>query len=234
MIGKEPLDDIVDFEINGIKCGYDGVFVWNINSEGDEEFIGSFEDIKLIEETSHCAIFYSDCMGEYLSFDGKTFGGINKISFEIIPAHHEDDMPQLSEMWEQVRVIIDDEDIINKIGMDDDFHWGIESSCFLAQKDDYYGGKLLIGICGCTAEGDDDIVVDIDKSDNYISWKVYHDRNHEKNAIFVFGLDDYKKAITEAKNRMTKKEEDICDWLFLLQYSKNELANKIKNNLCGV
>jgi hypothetical protein len=161
MIGKEPLNEIVNFEINGIKCGYDGVFVWALNSEGEEEFIGSFEDIRLIDKTSHCAIFYSDCLSEYLAFDGETFWNINKISYEIVTAHHEENLPQMPEMWEQVRVFIDNEDIINKVGFDDDFHWGIESSCFLAQKDDYYKGKMLIGICGCSAGGDDDIVVDI-------------------------------------------------------------------------
>ena len=211
MIGKESLKEIVDFKINGIKCGYDGVFVWAVNSEGKKDYIGSFEDIKLIEKTSYCAVFYSNCLDEYLSFDGKVFGRINEIRFEIIPAHHEENLPQMPEMWEQVRVLIDDEDIINKIGSDDDFHWGIESSCFLTQKDDYCGGKLLIGICGCTAEGCDDIIVDIGKSEKYISWKIYHERNDDLNAVFVFDIDNYQNALIEAKSKITQKEEDVCN-----------------------
>ena len=154
-------------------------------------------------------------------------GKINEIRFEIIPAHYEEDLPQMPEMWEQVRVFIDDEDIINKIGSDDDFHWGIESSCFLAQKDDYYGGKLLIGICGCTAEGCDDIIVDIDKSKKYILWKICHERNDDLNAVFVFDIDNYQNALIEAKSKITQKEEDVHNWAFLLHYSKSELVAKI-------
>jgi len=137
-------------------------------------------------------------------------GKINKIYFKIIPAHHEEDLPQMPEMWEQVRVFIDDEDIINKIGSDEDHHWGIESSYFLDQKDNYYGGKLLIGICTCTAEGCDDILVDIDKSENYIIWKIYHEGNDDINAVFVFDIEDYQNALAEARNNITQKEEDVC------------------------
>jgi hypothetical protein len=208
MIGKEPLDEKIEFEVNGIKCGCDGNLVWRVNENDQEEDIGGFEDIKFLEQTSHCAIFYSECLDEYLRFYGYEFGGINEIQFQIVPAHHEENLPQMPEMWEQVRVFIDDNDIINQIGFDDDHHWGIESSCFLAQKDDYYKGKLLIGICTCTVEGDDDIVVDIDNSVNYISWKIYHERNPEIQRIFVFEKQQYEKAIEEAKTNITTKEKD--------------------------
>jgi len=138
-------------------------------------------------------------------------GKINEICFKIIPAHQEEDMPQISEMWEQVRVFIDGEDIINKIDFDDDFHWGVDSSFFLTQKNNYFGGKLLIGICGCTAEGCDDIIVDVDKSENYIIWKIYHERNDDINAVFVFDIGNYQNALIEAKSKITQKEEDVCN-----------------------
>jgi len=199
----------VKFVINGTMCCCNGVEVWTIDEKGKKESMGSFEDIKLLEKTSHCAIFYSECLNEYLSFDGKDFNNINNIYFKIIPRHHEDDLPQMPEMWEQVRVFIDDVDIINNIGSDNDFHWGIESSCFLAQKNDYYKGKLLIGICSCTVEGDDDIIVDVDKSDNYVSWKIYHDRNHDLNGIFIFNKNNYQNVLDDAKINITKNEEDV-------------------------
>lgn len=209
MIEKEPLDNIVEFEVNGIKCGYDGVLVWHKNEKGEEECIGSFEDIKLLEKTSHCAIFYSECLDKYmdgyLTFDGKTFGNINEIHFDIIPIHHEENLPQLPEMWEQVRVIIDGYDIINQIEAEDDHHWGIESLYFLAQEGEYYKGKLLIGICTCTCPGCDDIVADVEESGNYITWKVYHDRNHDMNQIFAFDKKKYKEAIEAGKNRISQK-----------------------------
>ena len=170
--------------------------------------------------------------------DGKLIGNISKIHFEIIPIHKDKRSPVMSKMWEQVRVIIDDHDIINQIGYytdkgyyKGDFHWGIESSCFLAQKDEYYKGKLLIGICGCTAEGDDDIVVDVDHSENYVSWKVYHDRNHNMNEIFLFNKADYKKALEEAAKNITRKEEDVINYYYLLSCSKSELYEKIKRKI---
>jgi hypothetical protein len=201
---KTDLDNQL-FEVNGYKCGYDGVFVWHINEEGHEETIGFFEDISLLEITSHCAVFYSDCLKEYLSFDGEAFGNINLVNFEIVPAHNEEELIQMPEMWEQVRIFIDDDDIINKIGSDNDFHWGIESSSFLDQKDAYYKGNLHIGVCACTAEGDDDIVADVDSSKNYISWKIYHDRNPDKNAVFIFEKHQYSNAINEAIKQISKK-----------------------------
>ena len=76
MSDKNPPDEVIEFEVNGIKCGYDGVCVWATNENGIEETIGSFEDIKLIEKTSHCAIFYSEYLNEYLAFNGIEFIGI--------------------------------------------------------------------------------------------------------------------------------------------------------------
>jgi hypothetical protein len=234
MIGKEPFDETVEFEVNGVKCGCDGNLVWRVNEDGQEEDIGCFEDIKFLEQTSHCAVFYSECLDEYLHFYGYEFKGINEIQFQIVPAHHEEDLPQMLEMWEQVRVFIDGDDIINQIGSNNsshkgkDHHWGVESSCFLAQKDGYYKGKLLIGICTCTTEGDDDIVVDIDNSDNYVSWKIYHVRNSELQEICAFEKRQYEKALEEAKTNITKKEEDAHKWAFLLHYAKKELENKIR------
>ena len=131
MIKNESLDKSFEFSVNGIKCGYDGVVVWRINEDGHEESIGFFEDIKFIEQTSHCAVFFSEGLGEYLSFNGEKFGGISTIKFDIIPAHNEN-LPQMpnGEIWEQIGFIIDGEDIIDNLG-----NWGIETSCFLVQKD---------------------------------------------------------------------------------------------------
>ena len=154
---------------------------------------------------------------------------IDTINFVIVPAYKTKNMPQLSEMWEQVRVIIGENDIINSVGFTYDHHWGIESACFLAQKNDYYKGQLLIGICTCTCEGDDDILADIDSSEKYVSWKVFHQRNLELKESFVFEKKQYKKALDEAISHITKKPRDVHEWSWLLSYSKKELYESIEN-----
>jgi len=65
MAKTNPPDEVVEFEVNGIKCGYDEVCVWATNEEGIEEDIGMFEDIKLLEKTSHCAIKKPDDIHEW-------------------------------------------------------------------------------------------------------------------------------------------------------------------------
>ena len=228
MIGKKPPDEIVKFKVNGIECFCDGVIVWIKKQDGTEVDIGGFEDIRLLETTSHCAIFYSECLNEYLAFDGDVFFNVSKIHFNIVP-EHKVDMPQLEVMWEQVLPIIDDEDILNSIDRKNvSYHnWGIESSCFLIQKDEFYKGTLLIGICGCTCQGDDDILAEVDASDNYVSWKIFHQRDPKNFAIYVFEKGQYKDALTKAIADITKKAEDIHDWAWLLSYSKEELFETI-------
>ena len=230
------MDETVEFELNGKKYGCNRGFVWSIDEQGEEEYLGMFADIKLVEKTSQCAIFYLEYRdySEYIVFDGEFFGDINDIHFAVIPIHKDKRSPVTGKMWEQVRIIIDNRDIINQIGYEDDFHWGIESSCFLIQKDEYYKGKLHIGICGCTAEGDDDIVVDVDNSENYVSWKIYHDRNHDIYDIFLFRKVDYKKALEEAINNITRKEEDVYKYYYLLSQSKSELVGKINGKISSI
>jgi hypothetical protein len=219
-MGKERSNDATEFEVNGVKCGYDGVLVWAKNENGEEIDIASFEDINLLEKTAHSAIFYSECLDKYLDgylhFNGKVFSEINKIDFEVVPAHHEDDMPQMPEMYEQVRTIIDDCDIINQVIFDNDHHWGIESSSFLFQKNNYYKGKMLLGICTCTSPGCSDVVAEIDSSENYVSWKIYLARGDTSmNKIFVFKKTDYQNALEKAKNNITQEEKDN-GWLSFL------------------
>lgn len=225
MIKTELVDNHFEFSVNGIKCGYDGVVVWRINEDGHEESIGSFEDIKFIEQTSHCVVFFSEGLGEYLSFNGEKFGGISTIKFDIIPAHNEN-LPQMpnGEIWEQICFIIDGEDIIDNLG-----NWSIETSCFLVQKDDFFKGKLLIGICGCTCGGCSDIVADVDQSENYIFWKVYYARNQDRNTIYIFNKKDYENALNEISNKSARKEEDAGEWAsFILSHVKKELLEKIE------
>ena len=129
----------------------------------------------------------------------------NKNSFKIIPILRLKDKPQI--VWEQVRTIIDDNDILDT---DDDFHWGMESYSFLNQEE-YYKGKILIGICTCSVEGHDDIVADIDSSDNYVTWKVFHANEPDKIIVYTFNKIDYTKAIKEAKSKVTQKEKFVYD-----------------------
>jgi hypothetical protein len=232
MIDKVPVDKTVEFNVNGYKCGYDGNIVWRFDEDGTQVDIGSFEDITLLEKTSQCAIFYSKCLNEHLAFNGEEFFGITDLILKIIP-EHDIDLPQLPMMWEQVRFIVyDDRDIINHVGLfgeKEDFHWGIESSCFMVQKDEYFKGMLLIGICSCTCQGDDDILVDVAASENYISWKVYHDRNHENSDFYLFNKKKYENALKNARVKITRKIEDARDWAWLLSYSKKELYESIQN-----
>ena len=131
---------------------------------------------------------------------------LNKISFKIIPVLRLKDKPEIKIVWEQVRPIIDDIDILDT---DNDFHWGIESYVFLNQKEKHYKGKMIIGICTCCIEGHDDIVVDIDNSGNYVSWKIYYDNDPKSQFIFTFDKNEYTNAIEDAKVRITQKEKFV-------------------------
>ena len=154
-------------------------------------------------------------------------GRLSTISFDIVPEHENKDLPHKPVIWEQIRVIIDGDDIINQIGLDDDFHWGIASSLFLAQKEDYYNGKLHLGICSCTAEGDSDIVVDVKEFDEHVSWKIYHDRNENLNEIFLFEKSKYIAALSGISDKITQKEEKAHEYAYLLNYTKKDLYLKL-------
>jgi len=122
---------------------------------------------------------------------------MSKISFEIVPSHYVN-LPQITTIWEQVHVFVDGVNILDK---ENDFHWGIEPSKFLAQQSILSGGRFLFGICGCTADGCDDLVADICVSETQVCWKVYHKTGGGPNAIkpvtYVFDKDQYISAIAD-------------------------------------
>ena len=132
----------------------------------------------------------------------------NKVSFKIIPILKLKDKPQVRIVWEQVRTIIDDHDILDT---DDDFHWGMESFSFLNYESEYYKGKMLIGVCTCSIEGCVDIVAEIDSSEDYVSWKVFHEKEPGEYKYYTFNKTDYMKAIEVAKSKVTQKEKFVYE-----------------------
>ena len=87
----------------------------------------------------------------------------------------------------------------------------MESYIFF-NRDNYYKGKMSIGICPCLIEGCDDIVTEIENSDNYVSWKIFNDKHSEMYKIYTFDKAGYSKAIEEAKSGITQKEKFIQNY----------------------
>ena len=148
---------------------------------------------------------------------------LSKISFKIIPILRIKDKPEIKVLWEQVRTIIDDIDILDT---DNDFRWGMESYLFLNQKEKHYKGKLIIGVCTCCTEGHDDIAVDIDNSDDYVSWNIYYENNPEKHKFYTFDKNDYTKAIEEAISKITQG----VSFLFIL-HKQESFSNGVRMTL---
>ena len=85
---------------------------------------------------------------------------------------------------------------------------------------------MIIGVCTCCTEGHDDIAVDIDNSDDYVSWNVYYDNNPEKHKFYTFDKNDYTNAIEEATSKITQKEKFVFVEQNLLNKEKNEQTAK--------
>ncbi|GMO36999.1 MAG: hypothetical protein Ta2B_16870 [Termitinemataceae bacterium] len=111
-------------------------------------------------------------------------------------------------MWEQVCFKVDNQDLINNVGTKNDFHWGIKSSELMAQKDNFIGGKLLIGICGCTCEGCDDIIVTVGNLNKNIYWDVHHEVGgcpvKVEHEYFMFNKDKYISKLHELEKIITR------------------------------
>lgn len=203
--------DKIFFEVNDITCGYNGTLVFRTNRGRDDEIIGSFENILLKKITPNYAIFYLSDIDKYIKFDGEEFyenfintedKNFNNFDFEIIKHDREDSY--LDIITEEVRFTIDGVDLINNVGRKDDFHWGINIYDLLEQKANFYGGKILIGLCGCTCEGCDDIIATIATYDNVVYWDVHHEVGggpiKAKHEYFVFEKTEYENAFKMIEN----------------------------------
>lgn len=194
------------FEVNNIMCGYDGVLVFRTNENWNDEIIGSFENILLKKITSNYAIFYLSDIDTYLKFDGEEFSEdfidtkdeyFNNFDFKIIK-HDEKDLDQRI-IIEEVRFMIDGIDLINNVGEENDFHWGVDISDLLEQKLNFCEGRLLIGLCGCTCEGCDDIIATIATYNDIVYWDVHHEVGggpiKMKHKYFVFNKEEYMRTL---------------------------------------
>jgi len=208
--------DEIFFEVNNIMCGYDGVLVFKTNEDWHDEIIGSFENILLKKITPNYAIFYLSDINEYLKFDGDVFSedynvieneNINNIDYKIIK--HDDKNLEQQVIIDEIRFMIDGIDLINNIGEENDFHWGVDVSDLLEQKANFYEGKMLIGLCGCTCEGCDDIIATIATYDNKVYWDVHHEVGggpiKMKHRYFIFEKEKYENIFEKIEKISTQE-----------------------------
>lgn len=105
---------------------------------------------------------------------------MNKISFQIQPASESND--------HQVRILIDDEDILGKD------YLGIDPPVFFSQPNINKDGELMIGRCTCGDEGCSSYPVNVKVNENTISWTDDHGLN------LVFDRNDYAVSFNKAAN----------------------------------
>jgi len=194
--------DNIYFSINGSTFGYDGKSVFTAKRNENDVIKKTFENILLVKIIEQYAVFRLNGQEQYIKFDGEIFSEYynenieeyNSIDLEIIP-EQETDLPQMPVMWKQVRINIDDKDLINNVGIEDDHHWGLELNELIMQKDNFLEGKFLIGICGCTCEGCDDIMVTVGNINNNIYWDVHHEVGggpvEIKHEYYIFNKEEY-------------------------------------------
>ena len=204
------------FGIKGSNYGYDGVLIYKTDENWNDETIASFEEIILKKITKNYAIFYFPILNQYLKFNGETFyedfkeiktNKFNKISFKIIKEHDDEYSKKLDVFLPQIRFIIDGIDVINNLNKNS-FYYGISEANFSENFNYLYEGRFLIGLCGCSCEGCDDIIATIGNYNNEIYWDVHSETgggpNNNSHKYFVFNKNDYELIMEEIRNELLK------------------------------
>ena len=145
------------------------------------------------------------------------------INFEILYDTLKTENKIEEQNWEQIRFLINGIDILNDFRIDKQFHYGIDSSLFLAQEGELLQGSILLGICSCRTAGDSDIMANIHSFDEIVIWDIYNTNEPSEFDTFTFNKKQYKKSIEEIKNKFVHKIEDAYKWAWMLDFSKNEM-----------
>lgn len=131
----------------------------------------------------------------------------------------------------QIRSVVDDIDLY------ENEYLGIGLSDFFTQKN-FFGGKLLIGICCCGCEGCDDYTVDVSVQGNSVVWfdwrvdsEYIFDKSEYEKAIEAVRMNHYRqveKHVPDMLRHTTTKEQYVFNWasvtskenVITLNYSK--------------
>ena len=155
--------------------------------------------------------------------EDKEMGDNSTINFELLVDKIEPNGKKEGQYLEQIRFIINGIDILNEFRIDKQFHYGIDSSLFLAQEGELLQGNLLLGICSCRTPGDSDIMVNIHSFDEIVMWDIYNAIEPSEFDTFIFNKIEYKKAICDIKIDFTHRITDAYKWAWMLDFSRDEL-----------
>lgn len=214
--------DNVFFNIGNNIFGYDGVLVFKTNEKWEDEIIASFENIILKKITKKYAIFYFPMLNQYLKFDGETFSEFfsekkndrfDDLNYEIVYKYDDEYSQKMDVEYPQIRFIVNGNDLINKVNKEYSFHYGIDFDRFIEQEEKIFSGRLLIGLCGCTCEGCDDVIATIGSYKNSIYWDVHIEVGggpiKSQHKYFKFEINKYKSIMNEIINKIIEKPNGI-------------------------
>lgn len=214
---KDRIMDDVFFSVNNIIFGYDGSLIFKIDENQNEEIIASFENITLMKITKNYAIFYFHEYNKYLKFNGEEFtedfteigiNEFNKICYELVQKYDDEYSKKMDVVLPQIRFIVDGDDLINRNNGIYSFHYGIHIDKYFEQKEKIVQGRFLVGICGCTCEGCDDIVATIGCYQDAVYWDVYNEVGggpvNGDHKYFVFKKTKYESIINQLNEELQK------------------------------